>query len=219
MATLMHPLSQLCMQYQRGTRVEWNEAADKAFDIVRDKIKNLPKLWFMSDDPDDTVHLFTDASDVCMGAHLPQERCEHGVTKEYPIHIMSKSFDQVQRRWSVPEREGYAIYASIKKFEFLLCDRKFILHADHANLTYIRDSGSPKVTRWKLAIQEFDFQYSFIQGTKNVVADFFSRNIDYSGIPEDEICLLEAYEVPEQCRAMLDQFHNALTGHHGVDRT
>lgn len=98
MATLMHPLSQLCKQYQRGARVEWNEAADKAFDIVRDKIKDLPKLWFMQT-TQMIIYIFSrDASDHGMVAHLTQERCEHGVTKEYSIQFMSKSFDQAQRR-------------------------------------------------------------------------------------------------------------------------
>ena len=47
-----------------------------------------------------------------------------------------------------------------------------------------------KVQRWKLAIQEFDFDIEFIPGKLNIVADGFSRlvAIDPSDIPVAEEC-------------------------------
>jgi hypothetical protein len=46
--------------------------------------------------------------------------------------------------------------------------------ADHRNLLTLT-RGSAKVTRWKLAIQEFDFLIEHIPGPDNIIADAMSR--------------------------------------------
>ena len=107
-----------------------------------------------------------------MGGYL----CQKVDGKEVPIAIMSKTFSKEQKRWSVPEKECYALRESVRKFDYLLRDAPFELHTDHANLIYIRDSGSPKVIRWKLELQEYQFNLHHVAGVHNIVADFFSRN-------------------------------------------
>jgi len=62
-----------------------------------------------------------------------------------------------------------------KKYEYLLRDRYFILRTDHRNLTYLNESASPKVRRWKMLIAEFDFSIEYIKGEDNIVADAQSR--------------------------------------------
>ena len=61
------------------------------------------------------------------------------------------------------------------KLESLIRDRTFTLRTDHKNLLYIDKENSPKVKRWKLVVQEYDFFIEHISGIKNVVADGFSR--------------------------------------------
>ena len=63
----------------------------------------------------------------------------------------------------------------MKKWRYLLLDRVFTLMTDHANLTYLKGSSDPKVLRWMISIQEFDFRIRHIRGSDNVVADAFSR--------------------------------------------
>jgi hypothetical protein len=52
---------------------------------------------------------------------------------------------------------------------------------DHANLVFINTEGSAKVKRWKLAIQEYDFDILHIPGKENVIADAFSRLVPKPG--------------------------------------
>ena len=52
---------------------------------------------------------------------------------------------------------------------------KFTLFTDHRNLTFLDKDPSPKVQRWRIAVQEYDFDIAFIEGEKNVIADGFSR--------------------------------------------
>ena len=83
----------------------------------------------------------------------------------------------VQRRWTTIEKECYAIYYALKELDYLIHDSKFLLQTDHLNLMYINKPKSIKVTRWKLLIQMYvyDFNVLFIAGKDNVMADALSR--------------------------------------------
>jgi hypothetical protein len=241
-STIVQPLHELLTDYRKSAKLKWNEPALAAFAAIKEAINNCPQLFF----PDRTskVHLYTDASDVGIGAYVTQE--VEG--KEQPIAIMSKTFNKQQKRWSVPEKECYAIHEAVHKFAYLLRDVHFMLHTDHQNLTYIRDSGSAKVIRWKLDIQTYRFTLVHIPGPDNVVADFFSRNhaaeeddfqvedennvvqylaslsIDTSEEPEEEevmICNAVWHDrhIPNDKYNVIKANHNATMGHHGVDST
>ena len=84
----------------------------------------------------------------------------------------------------VDQKEGYAIYAAVMKFYHLLGDKHFTICTDHKNLTYIRDTGSPKVMNWKNELMQFDFDIQYLEGPKNVVADAWSRLLR---VDEDEL--------------------------------
>ena len=96
---------------------------------------------------------------------------EDGVEEQLPVAFLSQSLTKVQQRWSTIEKECYAIWYALRKWEHLLRD---VIYTDHRNLKYL-NTNTPKVVRWKLAIQEFDFHVRHIEGTANVVADAFSR--------------------------------------------
>jgi hypothetical protein len=121
----------------------------------------------------------------------------------------------------VPEKEAYAIFYSLMKLDYLLRDIKFRLRTDHMNLTYINTSGSPKVIRWKLAIQDFNFELDHIQGVKNVVADAMSRlcNLNaFDDVPDHNE--LDTFSIPRDKYDLINSaVHNELAGHHGVERT
>jgi len=53
---------------------------------------------------------------------------------------------------------------------------------DHRNLVYMAQSATPKVIRWKLALQAYDAHYEYIPGPTNVIPDALSRivNVDES---------------------------------------
>ena len=102
------------------------------------------------------------------------------VRLEHPIAFMSKSLNKTERNWTTIEKECYAIVHTLRKYEYLLRDVKFTLKTDHANLLYMNIPPSSKVLRWKLAIQEYDFDVYHIPGPDNIAADAFSRLMDPS---------------------------------------
>ena len=98
-----------------------------------------------------------------------------GTIQEQPLGFISKSLTDIERRWSVYEKEGYAIFYACKKWEHFLRGMHFHLFTDHKNLTFLNRPPSEKVMRWRLAIQEFDFSVAYIKGESNKVADALSR--------------------------------------------
>jgi len=168
----------------RSKPLRWTQEAIDAFELLKDAIRANPLLHFL--DEQLPVSLATDASDYGIGAYLYQTKPgEDGKEVEIPIAFLSQSMTKVQRRWSTIEKECYAIWYAVKKWEHLLRDIPFIIYTDHRNLKYL-NTNTPKVVRWKLAIQEFDFTVRHIEGEANFVADTFSRLCAQDG-EEDEV--------------------------------
>ena len=168
-SVLVKPLQDMITPYQPHKILKWNDELEKLYTEVKDRVVNCPKLYFLNST--DPVFLHTDACDTGMGAYLFQ--VVDGV--ERPIQFMSKGFNRTQLRWSTPEKECFAIYYALRKFEHLIRDSHFTLRTDHKNLIYLNETGFAKVVRWKLEIQEYDFHIEHIAGLNNFVADSFSR--------------------------------------------
>ena len=151
-----------------------------AFYELQKAIGNAQKLHFI-DEKNGEIFLRTDASDYGIGSALFQvkigDKSKGEDDVEIPIAFISKALVNEQLNWSVPEKEGYAIFYSFCKLEHLLRDVHFILQTDHKNLTYINYGNSARVLPWKLWVQEFDFSIEYIKGVDNGVADSFSRGM------------------------------------------
>jgi hypothetical protein len=224
----MRPLHDTLHGYQkkyRSTRLDITKEQREAYVKIQQAIIQSATLYFV--DEHAPITLQTDASDYGIGAYLTQK--VDGVDR--PIAIISKSLDSTQLRWSTPEKEGYAIFYALKKLDYLLRDVHFTLQTDHKNLIYINDTASPKVVRWKLAIQEYNFDIEHIQGSKNVIADIFSR---FCHFPNKEATskesnddseteyvmgLLDEFNLPHDKYKIISECHNTFVGHHGFNRT
>jgi hypothetical protein len=167
-AELVKPLNELCEGYskkKKGMKLEWNETADKAYVDTQEAIVNCQMLFFR--DHSAPIRLYTDASDYGIGGYL----CQVIDNIEQPIDFISKTLSKAEKKWSVYEKEAYAIFYSLRKWEHYLQGLKFTLFTDHRNLTFLENDPSPKVQRWRIAVQEYDFDVAFIEGSKNVIAD------------------------------------------------
>ena len=179
---IVRPLQQMLAEAQRTKtkKLAWNDEVENAWNQTKEAVINCPKLHWLT--PGHPVYVNTDASDFGIGAYLYQDINGH----ETPIAFISKTLNKVERKWSTIEKEAYAIFYALTKWENYLRDNKFTLRTDHANLTYINHEGKQKVQRWKLALQEYDFWIEHIKGVDNIVADRLSRFCDYES-PDDSI--------------------------------
>jgi hypothetical protein len=168
----MQPLNELLRDYDKRRRLIWSEESRRAFEDVKNAVHECPTLFFM----DDTLPVFmhTDASKYGIGAYLFQLDNEGN---EKPIAFISKTLTDTQRRWHTPQKEAYAIFYAFKQLDYLIRGVKFTLRTDHKNLIYINDTMTEMVIRWKIAVQDYDFDIEHIPGVNNIVADGLSRLI------------------------------------------
>ena len=171
----VRPLNALVRTYKPSKIISWTDSAIAAFADIRQAINECPTLYFLDDTQ--PIYVNTDASDFGIGAICYQilPHATTGIDVVHPVAFMSKNLSTQECNWTTTEKECYAIVYAFKKFEYLLTGRPFTLLTDHRNLIYIDSESSPKVRRWKLAIQHYDCVVAHIAGKKNVVADAFSR--------------------------------------------
>ena len=69
----------------------------------------------------------------------------------------------------------YAKFFAVKKLEYILADRPFTWYTDHKNNILNKSTGSDKVLRWQLYLQDFDITDVYIKGEDNEITDTWSR--------------------------------------------
>ena len=210
------PLQLMLQAYKQRRKLIWTAAADEAFERIKHDIDGCPMLFFLDDVS--PIYLYTDASNYGIGAYLFQ--LVDGIRK--PIGFISQSFCDRMLNWDTPQKEGYAIYYALQKWEYLLRDRQFYIKTDHANLTRLKnDYGSnKKVQRWLLCFQSFDFELEAIAGDTNIVADALSRLCtNNEEVAMTRLNVLTTFEVPARFWKLIGTVHNSIAGHGGVERT
>lgn len=156
--------------------IPWNEEAESAFNAVKHALSSLPTLTVPEVGKE--FILTTDASEMALGACLAQETDG----EERPIAFLSKKLTPQQAKWSAIEREAFAVVWALGRLDTWLFGAKVKVVTDHNPLTYLTrsTSSSARLTRWSLALQKYDLQFSHIKGSLNKCADALSRLESYN---------------------------------------
>ena len=112
---------------------------------------------------------------------LPFENQRHSA-----LSFLGGQFKNAAERWSIIEKEAFAIVECCTRLEYLLLrEQGFRLFADHRNLLFLFDPAyrpsemkkykEDKLERWALRLHAFPFTLEHITGEKNVWADMLSR--------------------------------------------
>nr|GEZ78437.1 reverse transcriptase domain-containing protein [Tanacetum cinerariifolium] len=114
-----------------------------------------------------------DASDFAIGAVLGKRHEKHFK----PIHYASKTMNDAETNYTRTEKEMLAVVYAFKKFRLYLIMNKSIVHTDHSALKYLfaKKDAKPRLLRWVLLLQEFDFKVLDTKGAENLAADHLSR--------------------------------------------
>ena len=182
-ATIAAPLFRLT---QKGVLWDWqpNSAADKAFEQLKAAV--LEKFKLHVPDPNKPMYLFTDASDVGMGAHLCQLKRAvddadiHKVPDEDKLTIAfySARFDARMQQRPVYYREAKAIMWGLEKSKEFTEQNPFevCVVTDHSPLQWIKSTHKGAVSAWLIEnAAETDFRVVYIPGPTNTTADALSR--------------------------------------------
>ncbi|CAC5380411.1 Retrovirus-related Pol polyprotein from transposon 297,Steroid 5-alpha-reductase DET2,Retrovirus-related Pol polyprotein from transposon 17.6,3-oxo-5-alpha-steroid 4-dehydrogenase 1,3-oxo-5-alpha-steroid 4-dehydrogenase 2 [Mytilus coruscus] len=157
-------------------KVKWTSEHQQCFDKLKSMIASEPVL--SSPDFSLTFILCTDACNTGVGCVLEQEFKDG----RHPILYMSKKFSDAERRYSVIEKECYAIVWAVKSLWVYLEGKEFAIETDHAPLQWLQrmKMSNQRLLRWSLTLQELKFRISYVPGKLNIVADALSRTFIFS---------------------------------------
>jgi len=143
----------------------------QAFEFCKNLLTNDPILQY----PDFTKPfiLTTDASQFALGAVLSQG----SIGSDLPVCYASRTLSDSELNYSTIEKELLAIVWATKYFRPYLFGRKFQIVTDHKPLTWIMSLKDPnsKLVRWRLKLEEYDYEIVYKKGTLNSNADALSR--------------------------------------------
>lgn len=143
----------------------------ECFNTCKNLLMNEPILQY----PDFSreFRIATDASDFAIGAVLSQ--LKNG--SELPVAYASRTLNESETRLSTIEKELLAIVWAVKYFRPYLYGRKFKIFCDHKPLQWLFSLKEPnsKLLRWRLKLEEFDYEVIYRTGKANTNADALSR--------------------------------------------
>src|SRR5436190_9412409 len=222
------PLTKLT---KKTEKFEWTSEQQNAFDILKEKLTTAPVLKY----PDFTQEFIvtTDASDYAIGAVLSQGT----VGQDRPIAYASRVLSRAEQNYSTTEKELLAIVWAVKHFRPYVYGTKFKIVTDHKPLIWlfnVNDPGS-RLIRWRLKLEEYDYEIIHKAGRANANADALSRNVtreandteeerEVFAINEEEREEEESNDkkkiyTEDEKKQILYEYHDAPIGGQGVDRT
>ena len=167
-ADLIAPISKLT-----GLKVvfKWTDEHQKNFEQIVQRIEENEKLYFL--DYQLPIYIRCDASKLGCGAQLFQVLGG----SERTVAYLSKTFTSAEQKWSVFEQELFAAFWSMKKWASRLLGHKFTILTDHKNILQLNKAEAPKIVRWRLQMQQFNYTVLHVPGEsqRHAIVDCLSR--------------------------------------------
>lgn len=186
LATLLAPLHLLL---KKDVQWMWKKLQQKAFKESKALLRKANVLVHYSSDAE--LILACDASPYGVGAVLSQRR--KGESVEKPLGFMSRTLTPAEKRYSQLDKEGLAVIFGIQRFHRYLYGRSFTILTDHKPLINlfneakaIPQMGSPRVQRWAVMLQAYQYKIEYKPGKCHQNADALSRlPMPGNGEPDD----------------------------------
>jgi 5-bromo-4-chloroindolyl phosphate hydrolysis protein len=188
---------------KRHKSFHWTEEAKKSFNLLKRKITEQPIL--VLPDFQKTFQVKCDASGFEIGAVLSQE--------DKPIAYFSEKLNEAKVKYSMYDKEFYAIIQALKKWRHYLIPKEFVLYNDNHALQFVtqQEKLNQRHAKWVEYMKNFTFVIKHISGTANKVVDALSRKClllqelrvktlgfdDLKEMYQDDLDFKEAYEATE----------------------
>ncbi|GFY33175.1 retrovirus-related Pol polyprotein from transposon 297 [Trichonephila clavipes] len=166
------PLTDALKGKAKRGEIKWTTEGEDAFREQKGKQTDKPVLYAANFEREFIVQ--TDASNAGMGAVLTQLN-EQG--EEHPILYLSKKFSEVEKRYCTTKKECASIVFAIKRLHYYLDGNSFLVMTDHNPLVWLNRnvSSNPRLMRWDLALQPYNFKIVHRLGKSHKNADSLSR--------------------------------------------
>ncbi|XP_071052109.1 uncharacterized protein [Onthophagus taurus] len=158
---------------QKDNDWHWEEEQERAFQSVKDELAKRPILTLYDSNADFEIH--TDASKIGLAGILFQSK-PNEVMK--PVSYFSRQTSELEQKFHSYELEALAVVESLERFRVYVLGRKFKVVTDCNSLKMMmkKKDITPRIGRWILKLQEYDFEVEHRIGTLMAHVDVLSRN-------------------------------------------
>ena len=126
------------------------------------------------------------------------------------IAHVSKSLKVAEGNYFRSEKEILAIVYFISKFRYYLVGQHFVISSDNQPLSSMLKCklANARISRWIMAIQEYDFSIKYCKASENKIADTLSRyppiiEEQYSSTRNEVQILTIKYALPDELKNRL----------------
>lgn len=156
---------------KKNVKIEHTPEFINSFNTCKKILINDPILQYP--DFSKPFNLTTDASNFAIGAVLSQGP----IGQDLPIAYASRTLNPAEINYSTIEKELLAIVWAVKYFRPYLFGKKFKIISDHKPLQWLFSLKEPnsKLVRWRLKLEEYDYEIIYKKGKLNTNADALSR--------------------------------------------
>lgn len=170
-ARISKPLTEL-LKTTNGAKFEWRDEQQTAFESLKLILCTEPVLCLFDAERRHEIH--TDASAAGLAGVLMQEQDDG---KIHPVFYFSRHTTPAESRYSSHELEILAVVATLDRFRVYLIGKPFTIVTDCAAITTTKATKQliPRIARWWLRLQEFDFELQHRPGTQMCHVDAMSR--------------------------------------------
>lgn len=136
--------------------------------------------------------MHTDASSIGLAGMLLQA----GEDKQRPVCYYSRRTTSAESKYHSNELEALTVVEALERFKVYLLGKKFRVVTDCSALTHTVSKRDliPRISRWWLKIQSFDFDVIHRPGTKMQHIDALSRTPQGPAI-EAEVADVQIYKI------------------------
>ena len=114
------------------------------------------------------------------------------------ISFASRTLNQCEKNYNVTEKELLSVVFACSKFRTYILGYPVTIRTDHKSISFLRRCklSHGQLARWVLALQEYNLQWEYIPGKKNVVADVLSRiNLEDQTFEGEKESLVKIYNL------------------------
>ena len=175
---MAHISSSLNNLLKKDTKYVWTTDQQDAFLHIKSLLASNPIL--KAPDFNKEFCLAVDASQIAVGAVLFQEHEQI----MHPVCYFSRTLDVHQTRYSVIERECFALLLAVRAFAVYFNGSLVKVLTDHNPLKYFNQMSNHnrKLIRWSLELQQYNLSISHLPGKQNILPDILSRPSDTNNV-------------------------------------
>ena len=157
-----------------STSWTWDSPQQQAFEKVKQELVNPSVLALY--DPDADTNISADASSYGLGAVLMQK----DESSWKAVAFASRAMNETEQWYAQIEKEALATTWACEKFSCYILGKRFGVETDHKPLvpllgTKNLDSLPPRILRFRLRMDRFDYHITHVPGKELYTADTLSR--------------------------------------------